>query len=208
MFNHFDKYMNTKALILKHKPSHVVECGALFGKNTELLIALKNELDVPYRLTVITDNNFSMEGIDNLIRGISYKVLKDMDDDSIDMCLIDTDHNYLTLAKELTALHPKLKKDGLILMHDVEAFYHDIGFAGMYFNGDNYPSDEVKKVGAKYGGIGNALMDFLSANRFDYKMIYYTQESCGGAVIQKVMRRDLNVCFPTEEKIKEISLAS
>ena len=202
MHNHFDKYLNVRQIILDAKPSHVVECGALFGENTRQLVELKKE--IPFKLTVITDNDVSIDGVDNLIRGISYEEIQKMPDESIDICIIDTDHNYWTLAVELSSLHAKLKKGGLIILHDVSAFYFDTGLAGMYFNGKDYPKQRIEEIGKQRGGIGNALMDFLSVNRTSYQLITFTSESCGAAVVKKVMRDSFLIATPTQEKIDQI----
>lgn len=183
MFNHFDKGLNIRGFILQFRPRHVVELGALFGKNTELIAGMRTVY--PFQFTVITDNEFSCAGAD-VIRGISYKVLKKLPDDSIDMCLIDTDHNYWTLAEELKALDPKLRKDGIVLLHDTDIFYHDTGVAEVYANGEDYPRKEVEETGGKMGGIGLALIDWLSIKRAEYKLLSYTTESAGAAAIQKV----------------------
>lgn len=173
-----------KDLILKHKPQHVVECGALTGNNTKLLAELRNEF--PFKFTVITDNEFSLDGVE-VMRGISYKALESMPDDSIDMCIIDTDHNYWTLTKELEALNPKLRKDGIVCMHDINTFYHNTGVSIAYENGDPYPLKEIEETGATHGSLGNAVIDFLHKHPFDYKLLRYSEESHGGLAIQKCM---------------------
>lgn len=194
--NHFDKYLNVKGLIERFRPRHIVECGALNGDNTKLLKALSTE--IPFRLTVITDNDFSMDSVD-VIRGISYKTLAELEDDSIDMCLIDTDHNYWTLAKELHALDSKLRQGGLVILHDVDTFYHDTGVAESYANGEEYPIKMIEEYGRNFGSLGTALIDWLSLQRLHYKLIRYVDDSHGAAAIRKVQVTGFSYYKPAEK---------
>jgi len=182
MNNHFDKYLNVRDLIMKYKPKDVLECGAKDGKNTVLLDGIRKY--VPFNLTVITDNDFKMDNV-KVLQGVSYKIFPSLEDNSLDMVIIDTDHNYWTLDQELTSIDPKLRNDGLILFHDVSTFYYDTGVATSYASGDGYPLELIESCGKKMGGIGVALIDWLHSKRFGYKMIRYVEESHGGAAIQK-----------------------
>lgn len=116
--------MNIRKLIHETRPELIVECGAGNGDTTRLLAHMLD--NYPFELHVISDK--VVPDMDERIEwtiGLSYKVLKDFDDQSIGMCLIDTDHNFWTLNEELEAVRPKMKEGGLILMHDVWEFYHD-----------------------------------------------------------------------------------
>ena len=42
--------------------------------------------------------------------------------ESIDVLLIDTEHTYAQLKKELAIWHPRMSPDGIIIVHDVESF--------------------------------------------------------------------------------------
>jgi len=116
--------------------------------------------------------------------GISYERLKEFDDGSIGMCIIDTDHNYWTLIKELEVLRVKVIEGGLVVMHDVDDFYHSTGMAMSYWNGHPYPEKEILDA-SKHGGLGLALIDFLAHYRGEWMLKQWTPEHHGCAVIEK-----------------------
>jgi len=181
MYDHFDRNLNLKSLILKNKPITILELGAGSGDTTKLLLSILDERD---KLIVVNDAPIDLEGIE-FIQGISYDKIRKLSDDSIDLALIDTDHNYWTLDQELTALRPKLKEGGFIAMHDVSTFYHDTGMSESYHNGFEYPSEVIEACGKKHGGLGDALVDFLANNKMCYRLAEFNPESHGVALIQK-----------------------
>lgn len=194
MHNHWDKFLNLKAIMLERKPKLVIECGAGNGDLTRKLSSL---LDVyPFELYVISDKK--LEGIDERISwcdGISYEALKAFPPNSIDLCIIDTDHNYWTLMKELSVLFDRMKEGGLIAMHDVETFYHDTGMALSYWNDMSYPRAEIEKY-APCGGLGDALIEFLQLQKMHYKLLAYTSESHGAALIEKRSQSIFSIVVP------------
>jgi hypothetical protein len=196
MHNHFDKHLNLKALILERRPRTIVECGAGTGELTRLIAELKSVYDFAYH--VISDR--PIEGVDSVLwhSGLSYDVLKTFEDLSIDLCIIDTDHNYWTLMKEFEAVFHKMSDGGLIALHDVETFYHDTGMALSYGDGTTYPKEEIEKY-AQYGGIGAAMIDFLQLKKMDYKLIGYTVASHGAAVIQRHIKNRYAILAPGPE---------
>ena len=52
------------------------------------------------------------------IRGDSAYTLGIHDDDSIDLAFIDGDHSYEGCLKDIRTIFPKMKKTGVILLHD------------------------------------------------------------------------------------------
>ena len=142
-------------------------------------------LDVyDFQFEVITDN--PLPEIDSRIlwhQGLSYEILGQYASDSIDLCIIDTDHNYWTLGKELSVLCNRIKEGGFIAMHDVETFYHDTGMALSYWDGKPYPIEEIEKE-APNGSLGDALIDFLHIKKLTYRMYAWNHESNGAALIQ------------------------
>lgn len=174
--------MNLRKLILDKRPELIVECGAGDGETTRMLAHMK--LWVPFDLVSITDKRIeAIEEVEFRI-GLSYERLSEFEDRSIDMCLIDTDHNYWTLTQELTAVLPKMKEGGLVVMHDVETFYHDTGMAMSYWTGQTYPEDLIRKH-VKDGGLGDALIDFLHRYRGYFKLRNYDPNEHGVAVIER-----------------------
>jgi cephalosporin hydroxylase len=194
LHNHFFQHLNLRQIILEHRPKLIVECGAGNGDNTVLLAHLMDSY--PFTLNVISDKK--VEKLDPRINwkiGLSYKELAKYPDNSIGMCIIDTDHNYWTLAKELEAVKDKMVEGGLIAFHDVEEFYHNTGLAMSYWNGEPYPEEEIKAC-AKMGGIGDALLKFLVQYNTDYKLLYWVKEKFGAAVIQKCTVKEAQMVMP------------
>lgn len=194
MHNHFDQFLNLKSLILERRPKTIVECGAGDGKLTRKLSAM---LDLyPCELHVISDKEVA--GLDariNWINGLSYNAIKSFPDDSIDLCIIDTDHNYWTLMNEFAALFNKVREGGMVALHDVETFYHDSGMALSYWNGEDYPKSEIEKWSV-HGSLGDALIWFLNANTFQWKLMGYSKESNGAAVIEKRTQNRFSLLTP------------
>jgi len=191
---HFDKYLNLKGWILERKPKVVVECGAGNGDLTRLLATLLDEY--PFELHVISD--YSVPGLDPRIKwisGLSYEVLSTFPDDSIGLCIIDTDHNYWTLMREFVALFNKIIEGGLIALHDVETFYHDTGMALSYGNDKPYPKSEIERY-APYGSLGDAMIDFLLHHKMKYKLLAYHRENHGGAMIERKTQPYFNIVVP------------
>lgn len=182
MINHFDNHLNLRKLILDRHPDLIVECGAGDGETTRMLAHLK--LWYPFELISITDKKLEHMDEVEFRFGLSYERLKEFDDESIGMCLIDTDHNYWTLTQELQAVLPKMKEGGLVVMHDVEAFYHNTGMAMSYWNDQPYPEESIRSH-IKDGGLGDALIDFLHHYRGYFKMLWYEPNDNGMAVIEK-----------------------
>ena len=183
MQEHFDDFLNLRKLILERKPKLIVECGAGNGDLTRLLCHML--LMYQFDLHVISDKE--LPDIEHWVEwhtGVSYKVIPEFDDNSIEMCIIDTDHNYWTLRQELEALIPKMKEGGLIVMHDVEEFYYDTGMGLSYWDGSPYPEEEIKSK-TRLGGCGLGLIDFIHDFRGTFKLVRFIPESHGAAVIEK-----------------------
>lgn len=199
MHNHFDQYLNLKQIIIDKRPKTIVECGAGNGDLTKKLASL---LDVySFDLVVVSDSVVS--GLDSRIRwieGLSYEALSTFDKESIDLCIIDTDHNYWTLMKELTAVFSKISEGGLIALHDVETFYHDTGMALSYWDGKKYPKEEIEKH-APYGSLGDAMIEFLFSQKLYYKLLAYTKESHGAALLERKTQTHFCLMTPGPEAI-------
>lgn len=194
MHNHFYQYLNLEKIILDRKPKVIVECGAGDGALTRLLSSLLNVY--PFELHVISDK--ALQGLDPRIKwvtGLSYEALSSFDKESIDLCIIDTDHNFWTLMKEFSVLFDRIREGGLIAMHDVETFYHDTGMALSYWDGKPYPKEEIEKF-APYGGLGDALIEFLHLKKMNYKLLVYTHESHGAALIERKTQMEFCIKVP------------
>lgn len=193
MHTHFDQHLGLRKIILEKRPKVLVECGAGNGDCTVLLAHLK--LAYPFKLVSITDKALSnIPGVEWKI-GLSYELLSEFEDGTIGMCIIDTDHNFWTLERELEAVRNKMEEGGLIVMHDVETFYHDNGMGMSYWNDAPYPEEEIKKK-VPSGGLGDALMEFLVRYKTDYKLYAYSKESHGAAVIERKTTTQTNLIIP------------
>lgn len=193
MKGHFDEHVKLHQIILERKPKVIVEVGAGEGENTRQLASIT---EYPFELHVISDK--ALEGLPANVKwrtGISYKVLKEFADDSIDLCIIDTDHNYWTLAQELVAVLPKMREGGLVVMHDVEEFYYDTGMAMSYWNDEPYPAKEIEEQ-VKFGGLGLCLIDFLHSFRGAFKLVRWIPERFGCAIIERRTVVGTNVIRP------------
>lgn len=182
MTGHFDTNLKLRELILAKRPKLIVECGAGNGDCTKLLVHMKWYYE--FDLASITDK--ALDGIDEVDWkiGLSYERLKEFDDNSIGMCIIDTDHNYWTLRTELEAVMPKMEEGGLIVMHDVDTYYHNTGMAMSYWNDQPYPEKEILDH-VQCGGLGDAVIDFLHEQRGTFKMLWWNPNHHGVAVIEK-----------------------
>lgn len=196
MHNHFDKNLNLKQVILDRKPKLIIECGAGNGELTRLIASLLDVYD--FEFCVISDKE--IEGLDSRIRwyiGLSYEVLKAFPENSIDLCIIDTDHNYWTLREELRALDNRVKEGGLIALHDVETFYHDTGMALSYWNGTVYPRQKIEQM-ACYGGLGDAMIMFLASENMKWKLFAYDRNSHGAAILERKTQMEFVIIVPGE----------
>lgn len=184
MTKHWTQYANIRKWLYKSQPKTVVEIGALDGENTKNLASLIP--DIGYKLTVLSDDvENKLDGVD-YIKGVSYKEIPKFEDNSIDFAIIDTDHNYWTLMQELIAIHPKMKEDGIIVMHDVDYYYYNSGESTFYADGSEYPLSEIEQFRKEFGGMGHALIDFLSQMKRSYKLELWVPEECGVAIIRKL----------------------
>lgn len=189
MNNHWNKGINIKAMLIDMKPKHVLEIGCLEGENTENLKSIMS--DVGYKLTCISDDLEMKDDGVTRIRGISYNEIPKLKDNSIDFVLLDTDHNYLTLERELLALHPKLTVGAIIVIHDVEYFYYNTGIAVAKETGDTYgelseyPLNEIRDCASKFGGMALAVIDWLHNNRYHYQLKSWISDGIGVCVIRK-----------------------
>ena len=192
MHNHFDKNLNLQKIIMDKKPKVIVECGAASGENTRQIISMKSIYS--FKLFTISDSPYAEETIKvgeylrngfKWVYGLSYKELSKFDDDSIDLCIIDTDHNYWTLNEELSALHDKLRIGGVIALHDTQTYRKNSGQAFRYGTGDPYPGELITRYEKEGKGMGDALWEFLAKHQ-NYLVLRHVAESHGAIALEKV----------------------
>ena len=54
-----------------------------------------------------------------VLKGVSWEMAQYVDDCSLDFVFIDADHSYESVAKDIRAWTPKLKKGGILSGHDL-----------------------------------------------------------------------------------------
>jgi len=94
------------------------------------------------------------------LHGLSVEMLPKISD--IDFVMIDGDHNYYTVTKELNLLHKLLKLGGVILLHDVEGPWSRKDF---YYDRQRIPPEWLD--GPKQGVL-TAVEDFLANHTRNY----------------------------------------
>lgn len=58
----------------------------------------------------------------HVLRGISWEMAAEVEDESLDFIFIDADHCYSSVKKDIEAWVPKVRKDGLISGHDIHLY--------------------------------------------------------------------------------------
>lgn len=58
------------------------------------------------------------ENMCSVLKGTSWEKIKELPDDSIDIAFIDAGHRYEDVIKDLKAIIPKMKKNGILVGHD------------------------------------------------------------------------------------------
>jgi hypothetical protein len=83
--------------------------------------------------------------------GDSAEQIATLDDQSVDIFYVDADHSYAGATRDLAAIKPKIRADGLIIMND-------------YI---------MRDLGGEYGVI-HATNEFMIAE--NWEMIYFALE--------------------------------
>jgi hypothetical protein len=58
-------------------------------------------------------------------KGLSWEMLEQLPDQSVDYMYVDADHSYSSVAKEVVALRSKIKPGGIVQFNDYTHFDHD-----------------------------------------------------------------------------------
>jgi hypothetical protein len=58
-------------------------------------------------------------------KGLSWEMLEQLPDQSVDYMYVDADHSYSSVAKEVIALRSKIKPGGIVQFNDYTHFDHD-----------------------------------------------------------------------------------
>ena len=183
MVNHFHEHLNVRQSLIEKRPSHVLEIGAGGGGNTRQLLVLQEELG--YDLTVISDNILPWweDTEDSIwIQAASQDVLKALDRGAADYAIVDTDHNYWTLDRELDELSRILGKGNAVAIHDTISFRDKNGINGTYDQGAKtwYPFAEISEETRPYA---QAVDDWVRSGA--YMEIRRSEESSGAVLLER-----------------------
>lgn len=214
LHNQFWEGVRTKDLIDTLKPKLILEMGFGAGTNMLMMLSYTKKPGNDYRIISLSDDsnlvNITLPNdfVDRFmyIRGISYAMInrwKDLNiprpfDGTIDFCIIDTDHNYYTLKKELENIDTIMSSRCAIAMHDTASkpcehhlYYENalnkesnsmMKMEGTYLNDDPYPSVAVAQTMEL--SMMQAIDEFL-IDHPDFKKIKHLDECCGCTVISR-----------------------
>jgi len=212
MHKQFYEGVRVKDLIDTLKPKLILEMGFGAGTNMLVLLTYTKKPGADYYIISLSDD-FNVERmiLPNdfierflFIKGISYAMVprwKELGlpspfDKKIDFCIIDTDHNYWTLKRELEHLDPLMSPKCAIALHDTASkpcehhlYYSNALHKGSnsmmrttynYLNDDPYPMQQVLDTLDKPMML--AIDEFLVTHP-DYKKIKHYDECCGCTVL-------------------------
>ena len=189
MKSHWTDHLNVRALLYERRPSLVVECGAGSGENTANLVTARGDLG--FRLVVINDDGDPAFGDEMRNNGvdwrsaISYLELQTFGEGAIDFCLIDTDHNYWTLRRELDELWPRMKPGGLCVMHDTGTFGKNNGRQPEYnIKGVPYPHSQIEAADKAGLGMIDAINEDLKSGR--WRKVAESDQSHGAIAMERM----------------------
>ncbi len=123
------------AITMLLRPSVVLETGTFNGYSTACIASALLALGGRRRLVTIDPEprdqiwkGTDLEGVITLIRMRSQDAAADLAGVRFDMLVLDSDHHYDTVMRELILYEPHLRTDGAILLHD-SLFFDGVGAA-------------------------------------------------------------------------------
>lgn len=222
MHNQFYSGMRMKDVIDQLRPKTILEVGFGAGTNVLMLLCYSKALGHNYRLISLSEDHV----VPNItlphdfitkfvyVGGISYRLipkwkeigLPDEFNGLIDLCIIDSDHNYYTLKKELSHLDAIMADRCAIAFHDTASkpCEHHLYYSNAldkdsnamvqttgYKDGSPYPMKEVMET--LHIPMMAAIEEFLESHP-DYKMLKHIDECCGCTLIG----RNFNYIYQNE----------
>lgn len=211
MHNQFYSGMKVKDVIDQLRPKTVLEVGFGAGTNALMLLTYTKKPGNDYRLICLSeDPNLPKITLPNdfvsrfvYVGGISYRLLPHWKslglpwpfNRPIDLCIIDSDHNYFTLKSELAHLSQIMAERCAVVFHDTASkpCEHHLYYSNAldresnamvqttgYKDGSPYPFKEVMET--LHVPMMRAIEEFLETNA-DYKMLKHIDECCGCTLI-------------------------
>ena len=195
MRHHFEHNINIKDLILTYRPATILELGALRGENTVQILGLREVY--PFKMVTISDGPVSDAfsevrqavslGDYEWKQGLSYERIPELKDSSIECALIDTDHNYFIMTKELEALYPKLFARTIIVMHDTVSCLSQ-GQRAVGYGDENYQRS-VDECTAQGLTMNNAIDKFMERDHpNEWDILRMSREDAGCLAISRAVK--------------------
>lgn len=89
-----------------------------------------------------------------ILKGISYLIRWEVEDESLGLVYIDADHSYIGVQRDIHTWWPKLVKGGIMAFHDYEAVQYGVKGAVQEFCNENdieihlIPENKIEDAGA------------------------------------------------------------
>jgi predicted O-methyltransferase YrrM len=182
---------------IKNKPScDILEIGIdqglMFIPLAKKLIELNNQfsfsgVDVKVQDNVISEIANLKNNSIKLVTENSLTFLPRMlrEKQTYDIILLDGDHNYYTVTKELEIISRLMKDDGLIIIDDYEGRWMNVDYWYSTSKEPHYNNvkNMTKPIQTEKRGVHPAVDDFLSINK-EWKLFRKTSEQ--SVVLSKV----------------------
>ena len=205
MKNHFYNGIKMHKWIDQLNPKCIVELGCGFFENALLILGYLYKNGTQHHLIGISDGPpFAelppvMGSKFTYLRGITFDVLPHLKtvcpnemSSGIDILIVDSDHNYYTVQRELETAAPHLAEKCIIAFHDTNTLEENnlVGhnFLNMskvenstyefegYKNGSEYPIETISKTLDL--PITMAIEEFITSNP-EFRIIEKSTEHCG-----------------------------
>jgi hypothetical protein len=110
--------------LMKHNPNAIFYAIDLFDLPLPEESKGSGGTEIPfmrerqYRIFLKTLKSNEVTDFVTVIKGCSWDMAANFDDNSLDFVYIDADHSYIAVKKDIAAWAPKMKKGGILAGHD------------------------------------------------------------------------------------------
>jgi len=151
-----------KRLAKQHRPRTVIEIGLKYSTTT--LLPIFQKYGTQHYIGVDPVDRYkcppAFQEFFEYRQGVSFDILPQLEE--LDFVMLDGDHNYYTVTKELNLLHELQHPGCVILLHDVEEPW---ARKDLYYAPERIPPEW--RNGPKQGVL-TAVEDFLKEHQTDY----------------------------------------